>query len=372
MMGIALLQGLYRLFPGTKGPLTLFSKVTEQLRKKLGATQAVFALRQEDGLRTPQGNRAFEGAVEKALLARWKRHPAPWIRGPKEDPKWLGFWPVVLGGDWTGCYALGRKLDRQGLSTEEDLLMRLLADRSACYLEQRRFWESLEMSEGRSALGFGSAAMIHEIRGPLTALSALAQLLPEKKDDPSFMDPFQKVMMREIDRLSGMTETFLSRAKPGKNGSGPFDLSKILRQTLFLLGPLFTAKRVRLETRIPLGLLLTGEERQVESLVMNLLQNALEAVGPSGKVEVSAVSLARKGLGPGPWIGLKIRNNGKGILRGDLGNIFRPYFSTKPKGIGLGLTLCQRVVENHRGTIKVSSSQKGTLFQVFLPKTRKI
>lgn len=110
-----------------------------------------------------------------------------------------------------------------------------------------------------------------------------------------------------------------------------------------------------------------GDERQIKSLILNLSKNALESAGSGGAVAVSMTWLPRASHGPGPWALLKVENSGAGIPREKIKDIFTPYFSLKEKGAGLGLAICQRVVENHGGIIQAESSRRNTVFKVFLP-----
>jgi signal transduction histidine kinase len=213
--------------------------------------------------------------------------------------------------------------------------------------------------------------MVHEIRGPLTALSTLVQLLPKKKGDERFMMSFQQLMVREINRLADMTETFFSFTHPQQKKIALIEFSQVVNQAVELLGPLFEVKRVQLKKKNHLNLFFKCDEQQMESLVLNLLQNALESVNSRGKVEISTALLSRSAYGPGQWMELKVKDNGSGISKENLKRIFDPYFSTRSRGTGLGLAICQRVVENHRGNIKVSSLKQGTVFQIFLPIAQK-
>lgn len=369
MNWITVLRNLYRQFPENNRSRSPFSKVEKFLKKKIGFARAVFALRHGKVLITTGVKSPFSGPDQKAVISHLNRTLKPWIRGRKRDDQWLGFWPVVVGKDWVGCFAMGSR--HQGFSDEEKMLMELLADRTAFFLEEQRIWKCLERADRQSSMGFRSAAMIHEIRAPLTALSTLVQLLPEKKDDGRFMGSFQSLMLREINRLSGMTETFLDFTKFNSKGSGRIEFSQVVDQAVKLLSPLFEIKRVQLKVKNERDLFLKGDESQMESLILNLLQNALESVDSGGKVEISTALSSRPAHGLGPWITLRIKDNGKGISKDSLEKIFDPYFSTKGRGTGLGLAICQRVVENHRGSIKANSSIDGTVFQVFLPAARK-
>lgn len=372
MNRIEILQNLYRLFPEKSGSTADFSLVEKFLQQKMAVKKAVFAFRQRDGLKTPEGQMPFNTETQKTILARLNRLPQPWIFPPKSRFPWLGFWPVITGDGWVGCYALGKKTGKEGLSAEEGRLMELLADRTGLFLEERRLWQCLEKADRQSSLGFLSAAMIHEIRNPLSALSALAQLLPQKKGDAGFMESFERLMLRETGRLTDLTENFLGFLKPTQEKATRIDFTGTVNQMMDLLKPLFTSKKIQLRLTNPAGLYLMGDEPQIKSLVLNLCKNALESAGPGGIVVISTDWLSRAPYGTNPWVRLKVKNNGSSISKENLKNIFAPYFSSKEKGTGLGLAICKKVVENHEGILKASSTNHNTVFQVLLPALPKV
>lgn len=369
MSSIEILQKLYQLFPRETGVPLDFLSIEKFLRQNIGVKKAFFLFRQKEGLKTQDGKAPLSPAFQKTLLDRLDRFPGPWIGRSEDRFQWLGFWPVAASDGWMGCYALGRQAGKAALSAEEGRLMELLADRTGLFLEERRLWQYLEQADRQSSLGFLSAAMIHEIRNPLAALSTLAQLLPQKKGDESFMESFEKLMLRETGRLTDLTENFLGFLKSTQEKAARLDLAEVVAQIMDLLKPLFAAKGIRLKvSNSNKGrLYLMGDERQIKSLILNLSKNALESAGSGGAVAVSMTWLPRASHGPGPWALLKVENSGAGIPREKIKDIFTPYFSLKEKGAGLGLAICQRVVENHGGIIQAESSRRNTVFKVFLP-----
>lgn len=371
MNSIAVFQNLSRQFSKRNGYASPFSGVEKVLQKELGFTSAVFLFRREKTLKTIDGKSPLTAPAQIEVFAHLNRSLKPWIQDKKNGSRRLGFWPVVIGRDWVGCFALGRKPGAPNLTGEEKQLLELLTERTAFYLEEHRLWENIERADRQASLGFMSAAVLHEIRCPLSALSTLVQLLQEKKDDKLFMSSFPSLMLHQISRLTGMTDTFLSFVEISPKGKTRIDFSGLVNQVARLLGPLFLVKGVRLTVKNREGLFLNGNERQLESLLLNLLKNALESANSRGKVELSTALLSRAADGPGSWIELSVRDNGKGISRENLEKIFEPYFSTREKGTGLGLAICQRVVDYHKGKIKARSSKQGTLFQVLIPAARR-
>ncbi len=363
---MAILQNLYRQFSEKRQSSASFSGIEKILRKQMGLSRAVFAIRSGKTLKTTCGKSPFSPSVQKTVFAHLN-HFRPWICPKESRSGWSGFWPIVIGRDWVGCFALGRRYPSRDFSGEEKKLMELLVDRTAFYLERRQLKEQLEKADRQSSLGLRSDAIIHEIRSPLTALSTLVQLWPEKKNDDGFMRSFQPLMLREINRLTDMTKTFFSFTSRGPKEKTRIDFFRVVAESERLLAPLFEIKRIRLRVRNTPRLFLKGREQQLESLILNLSHNALESTVAGGSVEISTALLSRAAYGPGRWIELKVKDNGTGISKDRLKKVFDPYFSTKGRGTGLGLAICQRVMENHRGKITARSSKAGTVFQAFLP-----
>ncbi len=365
---ISVLHSLYQEFPLENEPLFHFFRVEKKLQKELRLSRAVFFIRQKEGLRSSDKENPVLIPAGHPIFKQLKKIEKPLVFPKVKKGEWAGFWPVMAGSEWVACYGLGSKENGQSFTGEEKNLMELLADRTAFFLEEARLWSELEKANRQSSLGFLSAAMAHEIRNPLTALSTLVQMLPKKRNDDQFMESFQSLMTREIFRLTGLTETFLDFSKLNQEKSKVVHLNHLIDRVTQLLEALFRTRKVQLKSQTSSELLLKGDENQMEILIMNLLQNAFQSVASGGKVEIMSRYLNRSGYGPGPWIEISVKDNGQGIASENLNRIFDPFFSTKGEGAGLGLTICRKVVQSHQGFMQVKSrAGKGTVFKVFLP-----
>lgn len=336
MNSTQLLQDLFRRFPKTGSPALDFSPLEKALQKHLKLEKVSF--------------------LKSSVI-------------PKNSKReWAGLWPVTKGKDLLGFWGVGGKKNGKGLSPDEKRLMELLADHTALVLAVHALGGELENSSRQASLGFLTAAMAHEVRNPLTAMGTLLQLLPQKKDEPAFMDSFQNMMLREIQHLTRLTENVLDFSKGANSYLEKVDLNQVVQRVAWLLAPLFASKRIHFKVVSVPGLYLKAVESQLESLLMNLLQNAFQSAHPKGKVEFSARFLSPS-KGKGPLIEIQVKDNGKGISKENLKKIFEPYFSTKGGGTGLGLAVCRKVVESHGGHWEVKSGVKyrETVFKVFLP-----
>ncbi len=291
-------------------------------------------------------------------------------RGVRSNTKpWALLFPVFVGQEWVGCLAVGqdaggKELSRHFLESWIPLLVWTLG----MVLENRQLGKMLERADRQSSLGFLSAGVFHEIRNPLTALSTLIQLLPLKKNDPAFMDSFQALMLKELERLEVLTDQSLKFARTGGKTVEDVDLQETLERIHQLIRPSLGRKKIRFLFRVEQGLSLKVEQAQFESLAVNLLKNAINAVGGKGLVQVSAKRL-RPGKGiVKSWVCLSVKDDGKGIPSGEIERIFDPYFTTRNGGTGLGLAICQRIMENHGGHLKVKSKRRqGTVFTAYFP-----
>lgn len=226
-------------------------------------------------------------------------------------------------------------------------------------LERAAFWTEL------------SAAMSHEIRNPLVAISTFAQLLPERYSDGEFRREFSELVSREIGRLNGMIEQIDAFANPPKLQFLPVDVEKVLLRSIE------SAKRqhggsggVNIKVQVEKGLPpVEGDESALVDCFAHLALNALEAVVKSSDPVV--VLKAGTELAPaGCECVVQIRDNGRGIPDEMREKVFSPFCTRKARGIGLGLPLVKRTVADHRGRIAIESDRNGASVTIGLPAAR--
>jgi signal transduction histidine kinase len=237
-----------------------------------------------------------------------------------------------------------------------------------------RMERQIHTAERLSALGTLAAAMAHEIRNPLEALDLNLALLERslaasKKEeaDGGKVPKYLRILESEISRLAAIVENFLSFARPSRAIDEPIRLDAIARQIVDLLLNQARARRVTLELSgegIPLVL---GSEDQLKQAVLNLLINSLEAMPNGGLIRIFTGVSSRKGGGQDLAV-LRIQDTGAGIPQEQLAHVFDPFFTTRPRGTGLGLTVVHRVIHEHKGSIQVRSAPgEGTTFVIELP-----
>ena len=218
-------------------------------------------------------------------------------------------------------------------------------------------------SEKLAALGQLAAGIAHEIRNPLTSINILIHSIAEKFPSIDSNQEDFKVLEEEIHRINEIVDQFLRFAKPAPPLLQKADLVSIVEEILQLLRPQIDKQNIAVEKEFqPLPIILMDRE-QMKQAILNLLMNAIQAMPGGGHLELSG-----RNSEEGQWIYISIRDSGTGISEEDMSKLFDPFFSTKEGGIGLGLSITHRIIDQHHGKIEVESAPgKGTLFTVWLP-----
>ncbi len=239
----------------------------------------------------------------------------------------------------------------------------------------RELENSLRRADRLSILGTLAGGLAHEIKNPLGGVKGAAQLLTMELPEESPLREYTQVMVREVERINNIIEELMDLGNPRPIQQEEVNLIKVLNDILLLQKEAARGRHISFtlaaDPSIPS---LLGDEGLLTRLFLNLVKNAVEAIDDEGAIVVEAkVSSDFHVSNPGekrpsPMVIVKIRDNGNGIPADELERIFTPYFTTKIKGSGLGLTICQKIVEDHRGLLNiVSTPEEGTKITVSLP-----
>jgi two-component system sensor histidine kinase PilS (NtrC family) len=237
----------------------------------------------------------------------------------------------------------------------------------------------LRRSERLAAVGRLSAAMAHEIRNPLAAISGSIQMLAGEGGSPRTGDEARRLMqivLRETDRLNRLLTEFLEYARPAPARPEDVAVEEVVGEVLSI----FDASRptgIEVAVEVAPGLRVRADAGQLRQLLWNLVLNAAQAMPEGGAVVLSAQAAGPPQESPGAgrndaeewgWVELAVRDGGAGIPADVLDRVFEPFFTTKPGGTGLGLATVHRIVVEHGGSIRVASAEgKGTSVLVRLP-----
>ncbi len=227
--------------------------------------------------------------------------------------------------------------------------------------------KQLFQSEKLAALGKLSAGIAHEIRNPLTSIKILIHSLVDEAATEASREKDLSVIEAEIERVNKIIRQFLEFARPRPPSLELMDGRVILDETLALLTYEMEAQNVSLERKYSSDFPLVPMDReQMKQVYLNLLLNAVQAMEKGGKLTVSATRKENDTGAAG--VEIAFRDTGPGMSEDVRSKIFEPFFSTKEEGIGLGLPIAQRIVEEHGGKIRVESAAgEGATFIIQLP-----
>lgn len=223
--------------------------------------------------------------------------------------------------------------------------------------------EQLRRADKLSAIGVLAAGVAHEIRNPLTGMKMIVQLLAgEFSADDNRREPLG-IIQKEIDRLESIVGNLLDFAKPSKPKAIEVAPASVVEACFQLVKNQLNKQGVSFEMHVlkdcP-GII--GDPDQLKQVFINIMTNAIHALSRGGRLTVNIDSRDDQVM-------IAFEDTGIGIPAERLPDIFNPFMTTKEDGTGLGLSMAQRIVEEHGGRIEVQSSQgEGSTFTVYLPR----
>ncbi len=225
----------------------------------------------------------------------------------------------------------------------------------------------LSRAERLATLGQVAAGIAHEIRNPLVGVGSTVSLLLEDTDrsDPRRSD--LEVVLNETRRLDRIVNQIIDYARPRALAPVMFAMEDLIQETLTLLNGTLTSKHIKVKREIhPHLSSIEADRDQLKQVLLNVVQNAIEAVEDQGTLHIATFDSLRD---QEPGMVLKVTDNGVGMAPGDLPRLFEPFFTTgKHRGTGLGLAICRNIIDTHRGEIQVNSQQGvGTAVRIWLP-----
>jgi len=230
--------------------------------------------------------------------------------------------------------------------------------------ERNRMEQELVQADRLATIGKMAATVAHEINNPLGIIRANVELLLARNLGPEQSHEFLDSIRRNSIRAGNITRDLLATARPKAPQMAEQDLHEITRATLSMITPQFNG--IEIVHQVPeKPMLVWGDAGLLQQVLINVLLNAKAALSgrPSPRLEI------RYCRPSGGSIRLLVLDNGKGIARGHLNEVFEPFFSTgKPEGFGLGLFISRRIIEHHGGVMYVESEPgKGTKMILELP-----
>ncbi|MFC2084198.1 nitrogen regulation protein NR(II) [Bacteroidota bacterium] len=233
--------------------------------------------------------------------------------------------------------------------------------------DQKKFEEKLKRKEHLVAMGELASGVAHEIRNPINTIGTIAQQLnkdfiPEtNKDDYASLT---SLVYKEVKRINNTIEEFLKFARPNPLKPSNFNLTELINQLKTQVNASLSEKSIVFEISGNVDIEVNWDKNQIYQVFLNLIQNSIDSIDKGGKIKILSSTKDKSN------ITLVFSDNGKGINSEILPKIFNLYFTTKAKGTGIGLSIVQRIIYEHGGTIEVESElNRGTKIILTLPVT---
>ncbi|MFH1096915.1 MAG: ATP-binding protein [Candidatus Desantisbacteria bacterium] len=264
--------------------------------------------------------------------------------------------PLQHKNELMGIIALGEKLSGDVFTYQDIEVLVTIAIEADIAIENALLYEEiLDMQhdihqvDKLTTLGTMASEIVHEIKNPLTSISAFVQLISYDFENKEYREKFSKIVPKEIDRLMNILQKFSQSARTPEPVFSEIDIQEIIEDVFMLKGGDFSRIGVNIDRlyqpNIPK---IKGDEGQLKQIIINLVINALEAMPHGGNLSVSIKV-------DDNWLTISFKDTGCGIPEEKLQDIFKPFFTTKESGTGLGLAISARIIRAHRGEIKVES-----------------
>ena len=245
---------------------------------------------------------------------------------------------------FAGIAAIGGALAWGNVTKSSDLQIRLV--------------RASELNTHLKELNLAAAGLAHETRNPLNIIRGMAQMISKQSDVPAAIRDKTRTILDETDKVTAQLTEFINYSRPREVRRSALPLNSVVNEVVHTLSHDAEEKKVRLESS---GEVVTieADNQLLRQALFNLLLNAIQAVGQGGHIQV----VTKKVNGTEAII--EIRDDGPGVPPERRKEIFKPYFTTQPKGSGLGLAVVQQIVLVHGWEIEcLPNDPKGAIFRI--------
>lgn len=274
--------------------------------------------------------------------------------------------PVMVGDELRSLIMMGRGKRNKVWTSEHISLLYAVGSQIGLKLQARDLERKSNEVDKLVALGTMAAGLSHEIRNPLVSIQTLASMIKAGKNVDSMPADFRDVLVRDVNRIANIVDGVATYSKNQKASMSVNDLVEIIESSLEIYRPLADASGIQIEIRISQSepMLIYANFDQLVQVFNNLIENAIHALelNDEGHVLIELVTKSALPKELGRWVDVIVRDNGKGIPDAIMGRIFDPFTTSKDtgsrqdkEGMGLGLAITKRIIENHNGAIAASN-----------------
>ncbi|WP_042231255.1 ATP-binding protein [Kurthia senegalensis] len=216
-------------------------------------------------------------------------------------------------------------------------------------------------SEKLQTAGEIAAGVAHEVRNPLSVISGFIQVMNEDPHSPYTF--YTNLIEKEIDRIQLIVNEFLVLSRPHTEEPKVFKIDTILQDILVFFSHELEIKNIILTTNwLEENICIKGDPNQLKQVLINIIKNAIDAIEAEGNIDITFQKEDDR------HIGIHIADDGLGMKQETVNRIFQPFYTTKEKGTGLGMMICEKIITEHKGKIEIDSTYgQGTIFSITLP-----
>lgn len=225
----------------------------------------------------------------------------------------------------------------------------------------RKTQDKLIQSEKMAALGKLSAGIAHEIKNPLTSIKLLVHSLAKEIQHNEIAKKDIEVIENEIERVNQIINRFFDFARPKEPEFSSVDINQVLEEIIALISGEVKEWNIMIKKEfLPLSFV-RADEGQIKQVFLNLFLNAMQVMPNGGNLKISSRQNEN-------YVQIEIQDEGEGIAEDIKNKLFEPFFTTKEEGIGLGLSIVKRIIEDHKGWIRIDNAKtKGAIVTIAFP-----
>ncbi len=245
--------------------------------------------------------------------------------------------------------------------------------------ELKQMQSEVKRMERLASLGILASGIAHEIKNPLAGIKSLSQTCKEEFDEGDSRLEYLSRIINQVNRLDELLKAIVAFARPKPPDRKFYDIKKVIHEVVNLINKKLNTHNIEyiedIDDNLPIVVI---DPQQIQQVFLNLILNAIDAVSNNGSITVSAkpvrfstpklIKKSDKWIKQDSFVQINITDTGKGIPKQQLESIFDPFFTTKSDGLGMGLSIVYRIIEDHHGDIDVNSElNRGTTFTITLP-----
>ena len=285
--------------------------------------------------------------------------------------------PIIAKGKATGVIKVDNIYNNKPISEEDIKMLTIFASQAGMAIENSRLYHTMELAhqelreaqekllhaEKLVALGEMSASIAHEIRTPLVSIGGFARRLC-RSDQSDKEKECLEIIVKEVDRLEAILNQVLVFPREPFLNLFPYNLNQIIEDSIHVFSEELRQDNINVIKEFPLNLpLVFCDYPQIKQVFINLIANARQSMTAGGDLKFKSCFSEDDKM-----VIIEVEDTGGGIAPEVIGNIFNPFFTTKEKGLGLGLSITHKIMLHHQGTILVKNDYgKGTTFILHFP-----